>query len=51
MSEFLQKPNALLLDGTLDDVKKGSFPEQFYEEGMKWFTENYQQSSKFCINY
>jgi hypothetical protein len=44
-TDFLQKPNALLLDGTLDDVKKGSFPEQFYVEGMKWFTVNYQQAS------
>ena len=44
-TDFLKKPNAILLDGQLVDVPKEAFPEQFYVEGMKWFTVNYQKAS------
>ena len=44
-TDFLKSPNAVLLDGALVDVDKSSFPEAFYQEGMKWFTVNYQQAS------
>ena len=44
-TDFLKRPNAVLLDGALVDVDKSSFPEAFYQEGMKWFTVNYQQAS------
>ena len=43
--DFLKKPNALLISGTLEDVKKDSFPGDFYTEGSKWFTVNYQEAS------
>ena len=43
--DFLKKPNAFLIDGSLNDVSKDAFPEQFYVEGMKWFTVNYQQAA------
>jgi len=44
-TDFLKKPNAILLDGQLVDVPKEAFPEQFYVDGMKWFTVNYQKAS------
>ena len=34
-----------MIDGSLNDVSKDAFPEQFYVEGMKWFTVNYQQAA------
>ena len=43
--DFLSKPNALLIDGSLQDLERGSFPDDFYTEGAKWFTVNYQQAS------
>jgi hypothetical protein len=43
--DFLKKPNALLIGGALEDVKKGSFPDDFYIDGVKWFTVNYQEAS------
>ena len=43
--DFLKKPNALLLDGSLTDVQKGSFPDEFHVDGSKWFTVNYQLAS------
>ena len=43
--DFLSKSNAILLGGVLEDVSKNSFPENFYQEGMKWFTVNYQEAS------
>ncbi len=44
--DFLKKPNALLVDGSLTDVQKGSFPDEFHVDGSKWFTVNYQQASE-----
>lgn len=44
-TDFLKKPNAVMLGGSLTDVPKSAFPEQFFVEGMKWFTVNYQEAS------
>ena len=44
-TDFLKRPNAILFDGQLVDVPKEAFPEQFYVDGMKWFTVNYQKAS------
>ena len=43
--DFLKKPNALLIDGSLQDLEKGSFPDDYYVDGAKWFTVNYQQAA------
>ena len=43
--DFLKNPNAVLLGGALADVPKGSFPDNFHVDGMKWFTVNYQEAS------
>ena len=43
--DFLRKPNAVMLSGALSDVPKGSFPDDFHVDGMKWFTVNYQEAS------
>ena len=43
--DFLKKPNALLISGTLEEVKRDSFPGDFYTEGSKWFTVNYREAS------
>ena len=37
--------NALLIDGSLQDLEKGSFPDDYYVDGAKWFTVNYQQAA------
>ncbi len=42
--DFLNK-NAVLLDGTMEKVQKGSFPDDFFVEGMEWFTVNYKKAS------
>ena len=44
-TDFLKKPNAVMLGGSLTDVPKSAFPEEFFVEGMKWFTVNYQEAS------
>jgi len=44
-TDFLKKPNAVLLGGALSDVPKGSFPDNFHVDTMKWFTVNYQEAS------
>ena len=43
--DFLDK-HAVLLEGAMENVKKGSFPDQFFVEGSQWFTVNYQKASK-----
>ncbi len=43
--DFLKKPNAFLIDGSLQNLEKGSFPDEYHVEGAKWFTVNYQQAS------
>ena len=42
--DFLNK-NAVLLDGSMEKVQKGSFPDDFFVEGMEWFTVNYKKAS------
>jgi hypothetical protein len=44
-TDFLKKPNALMIDGSLQDLEKGSFPDDYYVQGAKWFIINYQQAS------
>jgi len=43
--DFLNS-NAILLPGSLNDVKKESFPKNMYVEGAQWFTVNYNYASK-----
>ena len=43
--DFLNK-DAILLPGSLNDVKKESFPKNMYVEGTQWFTINYNYASK-----
>ena len=44
--DFLDK-HAILLEGTMETVKKGSFPpKQFYVDGAQWFTVDYQKASR-----
>jgi|TARA_B100000073_G_scaffold297077_1_gene262007 glycosyltransferase involved in cell wall biosynthesis len=42
--DFLNK-NAVLLDGNMEKVQRGSFPDDFFVEGMEWFTVNYKKAS------
>ena len=43
--DFLPKSSAVLLNGNLEQVKRGSVPDNFYVEGSQWFTVNYQGAS------
>ena len=43
--DFLPKSSAVLLGGGLENVPKGSFPDNMYVEGSQWFTVNYQEAS------
>jgi len=43
--DFLNKDLAILLNGDLQNVERGSVPDQFFVEGSQWFTANYQQAS------
>ena len=43
--DFLSK-DAILLPGSLNDVKKESFPKNMHVEGAQWFTVNYNYASK-----
>jgi len=43
--DFLNK-DAILLPGSLNDVKKQSFPKNMYVKGAQWFTVNYNYASK-----
>jgi hypothetical protein len=43
--DFLNK-DAILLPGSLNDVKKESFPKNMHVEGAQWFTVNYNYASK-----
>lgn len=43
--DFLPKSSAVLLNGNLEQVKRGAIPENFYIEGSQWFTINYQGAS------
>jgi len=43
--DFLHKDLAILLGGELQNVEKGSVPDDFLVEGAQWFSVNYQQAS------
>ena len=43
--DFLNKDLAILLGGGLQNVEKGSVPDEFLIDGAQWFTVNYQQAS------
>ena len=44
--DFLDSNNSILLPGSLNNVKKESFPKNMYVEGAQWFTVNYNYASK-----
>ena len=44
--DFLSSSNATLLPGSLNDVKKESFPKNMRVKGAQWFTVNYNYASK-----
>ena len=44
--DFLNDKDAILLPGSLNEVKRGSFPDAMYVDGSKWFTVNYNYASK-----
>ena len=46
MKDFLEGGNAILLPGSLNDVKKQSFPKNMHVKGTQWFTVNYNYASK-----
>ena len=43
--DFLHKDLAILLGGSLQNVERGSIPDDFMVDGSQWFTVNYQQAS------
>jgi len=43
--DFLHKDLALLLGGALQNVERGSVPDDYMVDGTQWFTVNYQQAS------
>ena len=47
--DFLSS-NAILLPGSLNDVKKESFPKNMRVKGAQWFTVNYNYASKTLKN-
>ena len=44
--DFLNDKNAVMLPGSLNDVKKESFPKNIFVKGSKWFVVNYNYASK-----
>ncbi len=44
--DFLDSKSSVLLPGSLNDVKKESFPKEMHTEGGQWFTVNYNYASK-----
>jgi glycosyltransferase involved in cell wall biosynthesis len=44
--DFLNDKDAILLPGSLNDVKKESFPKNMHVKGAQWFTVNYNYASK-----
>ena len=44
--DFLDSKSSILLPGSLNDVKKESFPKNMYVKGAQWFTVNYNYASK-----
>ena len=44
--DFLDRSKSILLEGSLANVEKGYFPDNFFVEGSQWFTVNYQKASQ-----
>ena len=49
-TDFLHKNLAVLLSGELQNVEKGSVPDEFFMDGAQWHTVNYQQTSAIMKN-
>ena len=45
-TDFLDSKYAVMLDGSMQKVQKGSFPDQFFVDGSEWFTVNYQKAQQ-----
>ena len=45
-TDFLDSKYAVMLDGNMQKVQKGSFPDQFFVDGSEWFTVNYQKAQQ-----
>ena len=45
--DFLNKDQAVLLNGDLSSVEKGSVPDEYLVDGSQWFTVNYQEASAY----
>jgi glycosyltransferase involved in cell wall biosynthesis len=43
--DFLPQSSAILINGALSNVEKGSIPDDMLIEGTQWFTVNYQEAS------
>jgi glycosyltransferase involved in cell wall biosynthesis len=48
--DFLDKSDAVLLPGSLNDVSKNSFPKNMIVQGQQWFTVNYNYASKMLVD-
>ena len=44
--DFLNDKNAVMLPGSLNDVKEESFPKNIFVKGSQWFVVNYNYASK-----
>ena len=44
--DFLDSKKAILLKGSMMNVQRGSFPDNFFIEGSQWFTVDYQNASQ-----
>jgi len=45
-TDFLDSKYAVMLDGNMQKVQKGSFPNEFFIEGAEWFTVNYRKAQQ-----
>ena len=45
-TDFLDSRYAVMLDGNMQKVQKGSFPNEFFIEGAEWFTVNYRKAQQ-----
>ena len=48
--DFLKKPNAVLIGGSLQNIEKGSFPDDFFIDGSLWFTVIFQVAAAVMKN-
>jgi glycosyltransferase involved in cell wall biosynthesis len=45
-TDFLDSKYAVMLDGSMQKVQKGSFPDQFFVDGSEWFTVDYRKAQQ-----